>query len=176
VLVDDLLIDASASFLDGQGGVLGNAGPDRYRGSVLPYHGEMTFDSADLAWLESSGQLLDVVIHEMGHVIGVGTLWQFKFMVAGGGTSNPIFTGARATAEYNRIFGTSAVGVPVENTGGGGTADMHWRDSVFGAEMMTGYLNTGSANPISRVTVASFADLGYAVNMDAADNYTPPGR
>src|SRR5262249_31094748 len=42
-------------------------------------------------------------------------------------------------------------------------------------EVMTGYLNNGT-NPLSRVTVASLADLGYQVNMNAADAYTPPGR
>jgi hypothetical protein len=29
-------------------------------------------------------------------------------------------------------------------------------------------------NPISRVTIASLADLGYQVNLAAADAYTPP--
>ncbi|HQR41107.1 MAG TPA: elongation factor P maturation arginine rhamnosyltransferase EarP [Gemmatales bacterium] len=59
VAVDDLLIDASASPIDGAGGILGQAGPDRFRsGSSLPYHGTMQFDSADLASLESSGGLI----------------------------------------------------------------------------------------------------------------------
>src|SRR5258708_39129929 len=40
----------------------------------------------------------------------------------------------------------------------------HFRESVFGNEVMTGYLNNG-ANPLSRVTIASLADLGYQVNM-----------
>ena len=82
---------------------------------------------------------------------------------------------SHATAEYNAIFHTSATSVPVENTGGSGTADAHWRESVFGNELMTGWLNSGITNPLSRITVASMADLGYQVNMNAADSYTPPG-
>jgi hypothetical protein len=62
----------------------------------------------------------------------------------------------------------------VENTGGSGTADAHWRESVFGKELMTGYYNPGSPNPLSRVTVGAMADLGYLVNMNAADSYSPP--
>jgi len=175
IAVDDLLIDASASSIDGPGGILGSAGPDRYRlGSNLPYHGSMSFDSADLASLEAGGDLFNVVLHEMGHVIGIGTIWSMKGLLFGGGTANPIFTGPQATAAYNAIFGTSASGVPVENSGGSGTADSHWRESVFSNELMTGYYNTGSPNPLSRVTVGSLADLGYQVNMNAADNYSRP--
>lgn len=175
VAVDDLLIDASASPIDGAGGILGQAGPDRFRsGSSLPYHGTMQFDSADLASLESSGGLIYTVIHEIGHILGIGTIWTNKGLLSGAGTSNPLFTGAQATAAYNSIFGTNASGVPVENSGGSGTRDSHWRETTFGNELMTGYLNNG-ANPLSRITVGSLADLGYQVDMSRADSYSPPG-
>jgi hypothetical protein len=170
VLVDDLLIDASVVAIDGPKGTLGQAAPDKLRGgSYLPYHGWMQFDSADLAEM-ADGSLYAVALHEMGHVLGVGSIWSYFGLLAGAGTSNPRFIGTQATAEYNNIFGTSATGVPVENTGGSGTRDSHWRESVFGNELMTGYLNSGS-NPLSRVTVASLADMGYQVNLAAADRY-----
>jgi hypothetical protein len=38
---------------------------------------------------------------------------------------------------------------------------------------MTGFLN-GGVNPTNRVTVASLQDLGYQVNLAAADPYTLP--
>lgn len=173
VAVDDVLIDASAVAMDGPYGTLGSAGPDTVRGgSYLPVHGTMRFDTADLAMLESSGGLFYTVFHEMGHVLGIGTLWSYKGLLTGAGTSDPRFIGPKATAEYNAIFGVNESGVPVENTGGSGTRDAHWRESAFGREVMTGYLNAG-VNPASRVTVASLADLGYAVNLDAADLYVP---
>ena len=46
----------------------------------------------------------------------------------------------------------------------------HWRQSVFGDELMTPAF-TGNVHPLSRVTVASLADLGYVVNLAAADAY-----
>lgn len=175
VTVDDVLIDASGVAIDGAGGILGQAGPDRLRGgTLLPYHGVMEFDSADMAALEASGRLVDVIVHEMGHVLGIGTIWQQRGLLSGAGTSNPVFTGAQARAAYDAIFGTSATGVPVEAGGGSGTALGHWRESVFGNELMTGWLNNGS-NPLSRVTAASLGDLGYQVNLGAADPYTPGG-
>src|SRR4051812_36834473 len=172
--VDDLLINASAPTIDGVGGILGQSGPDRFRsGSLLPYHGVMEFDSADMASMESSGLLYSVVLHEMGHILGIGTLWSDFGLLSGAGTTNPIFTGANATAQYNQIYGTAARGVPVEAGGGSGTADSHWRETVFTNELMTGWAGPGTNLPLSRVTVGSLQDIGYTVNYAAADAYTP---
>lgn len=176
VRVDDVRIDASAISIDGAGGILGQAGPDRFRsGSSLPYHGVMQFDSADLAQLQSQGTLLAVIEHEMGHVLGIGTIWSNRGLLVGAGTSNPLFVGAQATAAYNQIFGTQASGVPVENSGGSGTRDSHWRESILKSELMTGYLGPGTHIPISRITVGSLADMGYTVNYAAADSFTASG-
>jgi hypothetical protein len=174
VAVDDLLIDASGAAIDGTGNILGQAGPDAFRsGSGLPYHGSMEFDSADLLSMLSNGTLLSVIEHEMGHVLGIGTIWSSKGLLVGAGTSNPIFIGAQAKAAYNSIFGTNASGVPVENTGGSGTRDAHWRESILGSELMTGWVGPGANLPLSRITIGSLADLGYTVNFAAADNFTP---
>lgn len=176
-VIDDLLITATASSIDGTGGVLAQAGPDRFRsGSYLPYHGVMQFDTADLAAMQADGTLVSVITHEMGHVLGIGTIWEQKGLMVGAGTSSPRFVGSRATAEYNSLFGVSSNGVPLETSGGAGTRDAHWKDSLFGNELMTGYVGPGASMPLSRVTVASLADLGYTVNYAMADPYTPPGR
>jgi len=173
--VDDILIEASAVYIDGISGILGQAGPDRVRsGSLLPYHGVMEFDSADVADMIADGTFLGVILHEMGHVLGIGTIWENKGLLVGAGTTNPRFIGSQAVAAYNSIFGTSATGVPVENTGGAGTRDSHWRESVFRTELMTGWVGPGSDMPLSRVTVGSLADLGYTVNIAAADPFVPP--
>lgn len=169
--IDDLLIDASAMAIDGQGGVLGRAGPTRVRpGSMLPAQGVMEFDSADLAWLQSQGLLFDVVLHEIGHILGIGTIWSYRGLIAGSWTNDPRFIGAQARAEYNALFGGNAIGVPLENGGGPGTRLAHWRESIFHNELMTGYVNAG-VNPLSRITIASLADLGYTVDLSRADQF-----
>jgi hypothetical protein len=174
-VIDDIRIVATAPAIDGRGGVLGRAAPDGFRnGSNLPYKGFMEFDAADLARLEADGQLARVVLHEMGHVLGFGTIWGAKGLVRGAGGSDPRFLGTNATREYNAIFGTNVGSVPLEPTGGPGTADSHWRDTTFGRELMTGFLNAG-ANPISRVTLGAMADIGYRVSYSAADAYARPG-
>jgi hypothetical protein len=176
-VVDDLLISASGASIDGVGGILGQSGPDAFRsGSDLPIHATMEFDSADMASMESSGLLYSVVLHEMGHALGIGTIWQNLGLISGAGTSNPIFTGANATAAYNALAGTNAAGVPVEATGGPGTALGHWRETTFGGELMTGWAGPGVNLPLSSVTIGALADMGYQVNFAAADSFTLPGH
>jgi hypothetical protein len=177
--VDDVLILASGSYLDGPGQVLGQAGPTQLRpasagaAALLPAAGRMQFDSADLAQMEADGTLDDVITHEMGHVLGIGTLWSRKGLLAGSGTDDPTFTGAGAVAEYATLTGAAETGVPVENTGGAGTREGHWRESRFGDELMSGFI-AAAGNPLSRLTVASLGDLGYVVDLDAAEPYSLP--
>jgi hypothetical protein len=171
-IIDDLRISATAPSIDGHGGILGQAAPTGFRsGTSLPFKGFMEFDAEDLAQLESDGSLTRVILHEMAHVLGLGTLWSAKALLQGTGTSDPRFIGTAATAAYNAIFGTADSGVPVEALGGGATPGTHWRESVLGNELMTGLLNGGS-NPLSQITVGSMADLGYAVSYNAADAYS----
>jgi hypothetical protein len=177
--IDDLLIVASGVFIDGDSGVLGRAGPTHLRpqsagtAAFLPARGVMEFDTADLARMEANGTLGDVITHEMGHVLGGGTIWDDKGLLKGAGTSKPTFTGQAARKEYATLRGaTSLIGVPVEDNFGPGTRLSHWDEDVFGNELMTGFV--GPANPMSRMTIASLRDLGYTVDLSAAEPYNLP--
>lgn len=189
---DDLIIFASLVAIDGPGGILGSAGPCFIRGGSSPppdapltILGVMQFDTADLANLEAAGTLPDVILHEMGHVIGIGTLWNQPPLGLLNNPSLPSspgadthFSGANAVAAFNALPGgpwvppTSASSVvPVENTQGGqGTRDGHWRESTFVIELMTGFI-AGAGNPLSTVTIQSLLDMGYAVDINEADPY-----
>ena len=176
-LIDDLLILAEGVSIDGPNNVLGQAGPTHVRpDSRIPVKGIMSFDTADLTQLEQSGELLDVIIHEMGHVLGIGTLWSELRLTASSGTDDPLFIGPAAMREYGRLLGTTnPIAVPVANTGGPGTREGHWREATFDTELMTGFDDPGR-NAMSRMTIASLQDLGYQVNLNAADSYSLPLR
>ena len=175
-LVTNLLIIANIGPIDGVGGTLGNANLCRLHGNGLAAVGTMLFDSADLADLEGRGLTDAVITHEMGHSLGIGTRWSASGFFVDGGGADPIFTGPVARAQFDVIGGASYSGrpVPVENTGGPGTRDAHWRESVFRNELMTGFVNLGS-NPLSRVSIGSLQDLGYVVSFTGADVFTLPG-
>jgi Leishmanolysin len=178
--IDDVLILAQGTAIDGPGMILGQAGPTHLRpasagaAAFLTAKGIMSFDTADLAKLNAAGTLNDVITHEMGHVLGIGTLWEQKGLLKNAGTSNPTFSGPGAMDEYRALRdGGRRRRVPVENTGGPGTREGHWRETVFRNELMSGFISE-PGNPLSRVTAASLGDLGYEVDLDAGEPYTLP--
>jgi hypothetical protein len=173
--IDDIVIFATVDSIDGPGNILGQAGPCFIRNSgKLPLLGAMIFDSADVAQLEQDGQFELVILHEMGHVLGFGTVWTDLGLLVGEGGSDPHLVGTQAIAAFNRAGGqsyTAGAKVPVENCCGSGTRDAHWREIVLVNELMTGFLDAG-ANPLSVISTASMGDLGYVVNYAASDPYT----
>lgn len=179
--VDDLVIYVDLVEIDGVGAVLGSAGPCLIRSTGrIPVVGRMRFDTADLANLETTGRLEAVILHEMGHVLGVGTIWgappNLNLLVDAGGFDphfvGPAAKGAFAVSALPGVYPGKAV--PVENTGGAGTRDSHWRETTFDSELMTGFIETTGPNPLSIVTSASMRDLGYVVNDAVSDPYTLP--
>jgi subtilisin-like proprotein convertase family protein len=173
--IDDVLIEAQGVAIDGPGRVLGQAGPTFLRpSSRIPIKGLMSFDTADLDRMEANGSLQDVILHEMAHVLGFGTLWSAMRLIVGAGTVNPIFVGANAMREYATLTGRSEpTAVPVANVGGPGTRDGHWREEVFGDELLTGFLS-GAVRPLSRMSIGAFEDMGYRIDYEAADAFVMP--
>ena len=192
-LIDDLRIYARLTDIDGEGGTLGSAGPRLMRGqSKLPIVARMEFDTSDLGDFTPEA-LQDLFLHEMGHCLGVGTLWKrlgllenpsiillFGIIPVTVDDADTHFSGVRAIEAFNDAGGTDYTDgkVPVENEkGGAGTRDGHWRQSVFGPnELMEGFASPSAAmqQPLSAITIQSLADLGYIVNVNQADEYTLP--
>ncbi|WP_299149657.1 leishmanolysin-related zinc metalloendopeptidase [uncultured Tateyamaria sp.] len=167
-------IDVSITEIDGADGVLGQAGPTVLRpGPELPLIGIMEFDSADVVSLESRGSFADVILHEMAHVLGFGTLWTRKNLITGTGTMDPRFIGSAASREFAALDPDGGRAVPLANTGGAGTREGHWRELIFGNELLTGFLS-GADRPLSRLSVASFEDIGYEVDYSGADAFSLP--
>lgn len=177
--VPGLLIYATIQPIDGPGRVLGSAGPCYVRnGSNIPSVGRMRFDVADLENMITNGSLKNVIMHEMLHVLGIGTIWSAQSLLTGVG-STPRFIGSLATdaclTEHAGV-GTCTSGVPVEDCVGipgcgSGTINSHWKEPTFTNELMTGYIN-GGINPFSKMTIQSLADLGYTVDATQGDEYS----
>lgn len=183
---DDLIIYATVKTIDGVGKVQASSGPCLVRStSKLPVVGKMEMDVDDLNQLATTGRLNPVVLHEMLHVLGFGTIWDqvTPVRLTGAASTDPRFTGPLAIPACTDAGGSSicAGGVPVEGCVGiagcgEGTRDSHWREPIFRAELMTGFVeNANIPMPLSAMTVQSFADLGYSVSTAVADAYKIPG-
>jgi hypothetical protein len=176
--IDDVVIFAAVRPIppDGGANILAQAGPCQLRGSnLLTIAGIMIFDSDDIGTLTQSASLADVATHEMAHVLGFGLIWSDLELITGELGTDPYFTGVGARQAFRAIQSESnpydGNSVPVENTGGAGTRDGHWRETVFGRELMTGFFNGGVTNPLSAVTATSMRDMGYTVDDSRADAY-----
>jgi Leishmanolysin len=190
-VIDDLFIFAQIAPIDGPGKVLGQAGPTGLRTTgELPLIGCMQFDEADVEALEKAGTFPQVILHEMGHVLGYGSLWEPIRFTDGSffnsrdlldtpcstNSTTPLgFDGVNAVLEYGVLGQTG--NPPVENDFSSGTRCSHWDEDTFDNELMTGFLGgktSETVNPISAMTIASMKDLGYTVNPGKAESYTIP--
>ena len=194
-VVDDIRIYVTIDSIDGGGGsggnILGQATPCSWRIVLFqdPVTGQpdtitrqvirgfIRLDEYDVGVMESRGVLPSVVTHELAHVLGFGTVWP-----AHGRLRDPSipdkpnadthFDGPLTIAAFDAAGGAGYGGrkVPVENTGVRGSADGHWRQSVFEDEMMTPFL-TGSAQPMSAITLESLYEIGYEINLREAESF-----
>jgi len=159
----------SLRLLQKAGGTLAYAGPDGGRGDTgLPFSGYITIDEADVANVKSKGAFLNIVEHEFGHLLGIGTYWS-KRGVTGNSNNNCPYRGLNANREYRLM--TGCLQIPTELDGGSGTKCSHFDDACMNNELMTGYVNYDAPNPLSRLTIASLQDLGYQVDYSEADSY-----
>ena len=142
----------------------------------LPVLSAVLLNSDLLDEVEAAGQLEKLMLHELGHCLGVGISWYHFGLLYNSSrqnyTADTYFAGFQARRAFDQLGGRSYQGrkVPVQQGGD----DVHWRTSVFGDELMTLGWTWPYHAPLSRITVASLDDIGYEVNLDAADAYRVP--
>ena len=161
-----------------------------HQGSKFPIEGTITIDLAEKnALLARRAEFLDVVTHEIGHVLGIGMLLD-EF---GGrkrikqGSNRSWYVGEHAKVEYAHLLGLSAddiTGVPIQIEKDG-TA-FHWDDAYLDWELLSANLEGpevggspgAGLNALSRVTLGALKDLGYNVNLENAEHFalSPPIR
>lgn len=170
-VVEDLLVFVRITTLDGPGNAVARASPCTvHLPSTLTQMGQIQLDSADMDLLLGQGTLDNLITHELGHVLGFGTVWSTLGLISGAGSDDPFFTGVSARAQFAQLFSTFAGSpVPVANGSDPGTRDAHWRNSVFNNELMQGLISADM--PMSRVTVGSLGDIGYVVDVTKADPF-----
>ena len=180
--VDDIKVYVMIGPLDGAGNAVAMSGacyvrPGANGWAGMPALGAIVLDEADVAQLESDGVLEAVVTREMARALGFGPFaWN-----AHGFLQNPSLpeelpeepdadTHMNAplvvppsTPQVARV--TQAPKVPLENGAMEGISDVHWRESVFGNEVMTPYV-TGDSQPLSRITLEALYEVGYELGRD----------
>eukprot|EP00924_Labyrinthula_sp_SR-Ha-C_P014607 maker-scaffold_34-snap-gene-3.15-mRNA-1 protein AED:0.03 eAED:0.03 QI:218/1/1/1/0.75/0.6/5/451/367 len=201
---DHLLIFAEPVAIDGRGGVLAQAAPCAFDDSrfEFPLLGGMQFDTADLDVLDERNTLVDVVTHEMGHVLGLGTLWNSRENSEGDDLlqdaifrgsnifpeNEPKYVGEAGIEGYEEVGGSGdfvpledgkdgdSILLDTENGVGVGSVDVHIKKSVFDDELLTYAIEADRDHPLSIVSIRMLQDLGYEVDENQADDYQLKGQ
>ena len=194
VLGPAITVTVDFSVLSLGDGVLGQAGwtgTTVMDGKAYPYRGIVQMNTSSWS-LQKETLKKDkhslayyTILHEIFHVLGVGTLWDS--LVNG----SREYTGVNALREYRNVVGNQQLEfIPIEDDGGIGTADGHPEegDGVvrmkngitypgLDRELMTGYSESVDDEPmiLSRITVGFMEDLGYTVRYEGADEMMYPG-
>ena len=134
----------------------------------LPFLGQVVVNTDLIPKMLQDGNLDSVLLHELIHALtSPRQLWPAYGLVSGGN-----FVGASAVSEYQVLSQSSVSSVPLESSGGDGTAGTHWDLDTFGNELMVGW--AGPDMRLSRVTIGMLDDMGYEVDYSKADPYSLP--
>ena len=141
-----------------------------------------------------------VLVHEIGHILGIGSVatWGLSgtpitSYVDTDGETKTYYTGTNALREYKSYLpqiASQLIGIPMEDDGGSGTANVHAEEGHEGAtssndryingvfhpglddELMTGWLESSpTTTPLSRISLGFLEDIGYTVDYNLADEY-----
>jgi hypothetical protein len=155
VKAKDLLVYVRVAPIDGEGGTGARARVCRM-GRGFSRIALIELDLADAYTVYNYNLLKDLFIHELLHTVGVGSLWLQKGLV-----NNFNYLGDKGN-KASETYGVSPA--LVENQGGPGSINSHWRENTYRGEIMTSILNFFGPRPISALTIESLQDIGHRVN------------
>ncbi len=148
-------------------------GPCAIRSNGLPLLGTIQLNSYYFSTY-SDRKLDDLILHEVGHVLGFGSIWERggrPGLVIDSASLDPIFVGPNAITAFTKLGGSARFTgrpVPLELR-----VQSHWRTPTFAAEVMSPSL-TVAPQPMSSVTVAALKDMGWNVELEAYEEYQLP--
>ncbi|HEY9671424.1 MAG TPA: pre-peptidase C-terminal domain-containing protein [Waterburya sp.] len=154
-------------------------------GRFIPTTGMAIINTSSelLAVLTSNASFFqDVMTHEFGHVLGIGSLWGTEQSSSGTTLGRNFVNRSAGTYSVNTYAGWyygelldtyAQTALPVTTGEGEGSDYSHWREQIFDSELMTHQAESTTTNmPLSQLTIAALRDLGYNVNYGAAEPYS----
>lgn len=149
--------------LGGTGGACGMRS-----GSLISYEGLVTVSTSGLANSRAAGYLPTIFLHELGHVLGIGTNWSASPYLRDANGENPVFAGPNAMQAAFDVGATASPSTPIAISHRGESGEFtHWRAHTVGNDIML----SGGGNALTAVSAATLRDLGYQVQLSAVDAY-----
>jgi len=192
-------------------GILGGASLQTYNisqgttyGNIMPYEGTIQLNSLYTASMLSDTRTggktkyYYVVLHELGHILGIGPFWSSSdpiyapitsYTDANDSTTKYYYTGTNAFKQYKSYLSSdlsnAVIGLPIEDNGGSGTAEVHPEEGLENeVSSDTRYINgifhpgineelmTGWMEGSPTDTPLSRVTLGFLEDMGYIVNYS----
>jgi hypothetical protein len=182
--VDDLIVYVHLDTLEGN--TIAEAGPclRRENGYGIPGVGNVWIDTIAIAPFLLSGAADDVILHELLHVLGIGSIvWAKMGLISTTGATAGQYIGVRGVRSCGTVYGASTcigfvpvedcLGLPAEWECGAGNIGAHWKESIFDTELQTPFVESMGPQPLSQMTIEALGDIGYVVNTAEADPVVP---
>ncbi len=169
-VIDDIYVcvqDVQLSNSIGFGGFyltrdIGKINPRTGRSHRLTYGGYIGVSNSILD--DDADDLENLMIHELSHALGFPFFLEPDFDNVITASSSFYATNTNADDAW-KALGCSGQ-IPLEPSKG------HWKETCLVNEVMTPTLFQGARTPLSNITVAAMADMGYDVNYNGADPYS----
>ena len=125
--------------IDGSDGVVASASPKYLNDATkLPIACLLEFDTADVEVSMRAEEFISVLTHEIGHCLGLGTMWEYLDLVDREGGGDYVYRdGTNACREWREATGCDGC-PPVESNGPEGFISSHWDQETMPMELMTG--------------------------------------
>lgn len=108
----------------------------------------------------------DILAHEIGHALGIGTLWLANDVYT---NSTGMYLGTHGVQAYRAEFDPAATFVPVELAGNPGTIDQHWNQLMRSSAQEGNPANPFILSPLTGITDAQGRDSGMDLLSGALD-------
>jgi hypothetical protein len=174
-------------FLNSSSGTIAYSGPNEYIDLVTNQQ-SIKFNSVSFSLgintyfsnQFNSEDWVNIMTHELGHALGIGIYWDSSLEPQGASPPANFFLDGQKYVEtksaYNSIVGLPRSKIPLEDSGGEGTASGHWEnsyrsESYLGAEglnypglyneLMVGWYSSGLNFVLSQLSIKCLVDFGY---------------
>lgn len=138
----------------------------RNSGDARIIGGYMKIERVDIETALSRDNFADLVLHEFGHLVGLGTRWReddLGDVMRLADDREGTYTGTKALAAWRDMNCTGDLPL---------SPDMeHWSEQCLNNELMTPKLREGQKALISSITMGALEDLGYEVNHAEQDDF-----
>lgn len=162
IILDDKKIDVSFYSYSSNDDTLAfaymNDDDDIYGGGVVYIN---TFNKAETS-------MKNIIEHEIGHVLGIGTSKKWEM------ANNSSILDKNLFPNAYQFYSDWVNGIPNPDGIPLGPNGYHWSEDVFDIELMTPYSEAkGVELPNSGLTINALKDIGWTVDLNQADSFSP---